>query len=119
MQAGTTYSAVVGGILKQLRDEKGIDQRTMAEAMGVTQAGWSKLESGKSVLSTVQLAKAAAILGVQTKDVVEYADATIAKIKDGGMEVTYDNKEADNLGLMLLGGAAIGALIAAIIMGKK
>lgn len=119
MNAGTTYSAIVGNVIKQLRDTQFITQGDMAKKMGISQAAWSKLESGKSTLSTAQLAKVADFLNVPANQIMHYADDAVANFKAEGMTVTYDNKEAENSGLMLLGAAAIGALIAAVLISRK
>lgn len=119
MSAGTTYSAIIGNVIKQLRDTQSITQGNMADKMGISQAAWSKLESGKSTLSTAQLAKVADLLHVPANQIMQYADDAVINFKAEGMTVTYDNKEAENIGLMLLGAAAIGALIAAVVLGKR
>lgn len=119
MQAGTTYSAIIGSVIKQLRESLSINQGAMAEDMGVSQAAWSKLESGKSTLTTAQLAKAADLLGIEANKIIQYSDQTVNDFKANGISVSYDNKEAESMGLMLLGAAAIGALVAVIILGQK
>jgi len=119
MSAGTTYSAIIGNVIKQLRDAKSFKQGDLAEKMGVSQAAWSKLESGKSTLSTAQLAKVADLLEIKANEIIRYADKAAEKFRAEGMTVTYDNKEAEFTGLMLLGAAAIGALIALIVFSKK
>ncbi|MBL4828994.1 MAG: helix-turn-helix transcriptional regulator [Aliivibrio sp.] len=119
MDAGTTYSAIVGNVIKRLRDTKSISQGDMAKEMGISQAAWSKLENGKSTLSASQLAKAADYLSIPTHQIIHYADDTKKGLKENGMTVTYDNKEAAKIGLMLLGAAAIGAIIATIVLAKK
>ncbi len=119
MNAGTTYSAIIGNVIKQLRDTKSITQGQMAKKMGISQAAWSKLESGKSTLSTAQLVKLASYLNIPANKIMQYADDAALKFKDEGMTVTYDNKEAENIGLMLLGAAAIGAIIAAVVLSKR
>ncbi len=119
MQAGTTYSAVIGGVIKQLRESRSINQGVMAKSMGVSQAAWSKLESGKTTITTAQLAKAADLLEIEANKIIQYADQTVSDFKANKISVSYDNKEAESMGLMLLGAAAIGALIATIILGRK
>jgi transcriptional regulator with XRE-family HTH domain len=119
MDAGTTYSAIIGNVIKQLRDTQSITQGGLAEKMGVSQAAWSKLESGKSTLSTAQLAKVADLLKVPANQIMQYADKAAANFKAEGLAVAYDSKEAESIGLMLLGAAAIGALIAAVVISKK
>ena len=119
MSAGTTYSAIIGNVIKQLRDTQSMKQSDMAEKMGISQAAWSKLENGKSTLSTAQLAKAADFLNVPANYIMQYADEAAANFKAEGMTVTYDHKEAENIGLMLLGAAAIGAIIAVVLLSRK
>lgn len=119
MKAGTTYPVIIGNVIKQLRDQKGISQGEMAQVMGVSQAAWSKLENGKATLSTSQVARAADHLGTSANVVMQYADMAVDNFKSEGMAVTYDNKDAENSGLMLLGAAAIGAIIALIVFSKK
>ncbi len=116
---GTTYSAVIGSVIKKLRESRSIKQSQMADKMGVSQAAWSKLESGISTLTTAQIAKVADIFGIETSQLVQYADKAVEDLKENSIVVSYDYKEAKNMGLMLLGAAAIGALVAAIILGKK
>ncbi len=70
-------------------------------------------------MNTAQLAKCADLLQLEANQILQYADRATNNAKENGMTVTYDNKEAENSGLMLLGAAAIGILIAAIVMSKK
>ncbi len=119
MKAGTTYPAIIGNVIKQLRGQKGISQGDMAQAMGVSQAAWSKLENGKANLSTAQLAKVADRLGLSAGTIMQYAEMAADNFQSEGMTVTYDNKEAENTNLMLLGAAAIGAIIGLILFSKK
>ena len=119
MSAGTTYAAIIGNVVKQLRDTQAMSQGDMAKKMGISQAAWSKLENGKSTLSTAQLAKVADFLNVPANQIMQYADQAAENFKEEGMTVTYDNKEAENIDLMLLGAAAIGAIIAIVLLSKK
>lgn len=119
MNAGTTYSALIGNVIRQLRAERSVSQGEMAKLMGVSQAAWSKLESGKATLSTAQLAKAADFLEVPANQIMRYADEAVKRAESEGLTITYDLKEAEDTGLMLLGAAAIGAIIALIVFSKK
>lgn len=119
MKAGTTYSAIIGSVIKNLREARSMNQGDMSRSMGLTQAAWSKLENGISTLTTAQLAKASDILGVQAHHIIQYADAAAKDFETQGMTVSYDNKDAENIGLMLLGAVAVGAIVTAIILAKK
>ena len=119
MNSGSTYTAIIGSVIKKLRENKSISQLKMAENMGITQAAWSKLETGKSSLSIAQIAKIADILGVKTSKITEYADQVSNDLKNEGQTVAYDHKEATNHGLALLGTAAIATVVAFILLKRK
>jgi len=46
-----TYPSLVGKILAQQREIRGIKQGAIAEALGLSQSAYSRLESGESVLN--------------------------------------------------------------------
>lgn len=118
MQAGSTYAAVVGAVIAKLRADKGIGQADLASAVGLGQPAWSRIEKGGSALTVDQLARAARALKLSPSDIVSMADKTVAKMKAQNFEVSYEKPhrptpENDNTGLLLLGGAALAALIIA------
>ena len=119
MNSGTTYSAILGSVIKNIRHNKGLSQGDMAEKMTISQGAWSNLESGKSALSTSQLARIADILEIPASEIIRYADRAKNDFNNKGFEVAYDQKDADSSGLMLLGAAAIVGVIAAIVLNKK
>lgn len=119
MKAGTTYSAIIGSVIKNLRESRSMNQGDMSKSMGLTQAAWSKLENGISTLTTSQLAKASDILEVEAHKIIKYADEAAQNFESQEMTVSYDNKDAENIGLMLLGAVAVGAIVTAIILARK
>lgn len=116
MQAGATYAALVGAVISELRSEKGISQGKLAEGVGIGQSAWSRIEKGGAVMSVDQLARAANTIGVTPSEIVQRADNTVRQMRAQGFEVSYDKPQRgaeppDNTGLLLLGGAALAALI--------
>lgn len=117
MQAGSTYAALVGAVITQLRGDLKISQAELANTVGISQPAWSRIEKGESALTIDQLARAAKKLGAQPSEILNTAEKTIAEMKQQGLEVSYEKprrsteKENSNTGLLLLGGAALAALI--------
>ncbi|WP_158227090.1 helix-turn-helix domain-containing protein [Mangrovitalea sediminis] len=116
MQAGSTYAAVVGAVIAQVRSEVGMSQAQLAEQVGIGQPAWSRIEKGGSVLSVDQLARAARAMKTAPHRILELADKTVEQMRVESFEVSYDKPQrneppSDNTGLLLLGGAALAALI--------
>ncbi|MEL8184992.1 helix-turn-helix transcriptional regulator, partial [Escherichia coli] len=47
----TSYLTILAFHIRDLREEKGITQLDIANKLGMTSAGWGKIENGKSALS--------------------------------------------------------------------
>ena len=112
----TSYSAIVGQVLFNLRQERDIKQGDMAVAVNIGQSTWSRIEKGEVALSIDQLARAAARLGGLPSDVLRWADQAAQQIKqEERVEVLNDRpvdvKEKSNAGALLLGAGALAALI--------
>ncbi|RZJ48734.1 MAG: XRE family transcriptional regulator [Flavobacterium sp.] len=58
--------------IKSIRELKNYTQEYMADQLGVTQAGYSKIEKGKTVLSFVKLVEIARILEVSVEDILSF-----------------------------------------------
>lgn len=58
--------------IKSIRELKNYTQEYMAEQLGVTQAGYSKIEKGKTILSYVKLVQIARILEVSVEDILSF-----------------------------------------------
>lgn len=56
------YSLRVGRTLARLRREQGLSQTKVAEAAGLRQAAWSKIERGLTSATVAQLAQVAPLL---------------------------------------------------------
>lgn len=58
--------------IKSIRELKNYTQEYMAEQLGLTQAGYSKIEKGKTILSYVKLEEIARILEVSVEDILSF-----------------------------------------------
>jgi transcriptional regulator with XRE-family HTH domain len=117
MQAGlTSYSAIVGQVLSNLRQERDIKQGDMSAAVNIGQSTWSRIEKGEVALSIDQLARAAKRLGCSPSDVLTWADQAAAQMQQDKVEVLNDRpvdvkEKTNNTGALLLGAGALAAII--------
>ncbi|OXA76467.1 DNA-binding transcriptional regulator, XRE-family HTH domain [Flavobacterium aquidurense] len=58
--------------IKSIRELKNYTQEYMADQLGVTQAGYSKIEKGKTILSYIKLVEIARILEVSVEDIISF-----------------------------------------------
>ena len=83
----TTWPAIVGRVLAELRKESGLNQGDVADAVGVGQAAWSKIERGDSALTIEQLYAAARRLELNASDVLRYAELVRREAEVQGVEL--------------------------------
>ena len=63
---------LVGEKIRKIRELKGIKQDTMAEALGITQTSYSKIERNETELSLTRLTQIAKELGVKEEDILSF-----------------------------------------------
>jgi transcriptional regulator with XRE-family HTH domain len=115
----TTYPAVVGSVLAQMRDQKGFKQGEVAKAAGITQATLSRMENGQSSITVEHLRQVADKLGIQPNQILLTADRHAVNIQMGGIDVVPTRHDAEvHPAVILLMGAALGALIYAYMNSK-
>lgn len=127
----TTYSALLGTTIANKRQLKGFEQTDVANKLGITQASYSRLESGKSVINIDQLFLIAEILDTSATELVVTTEKYVNSLKESGAEVTsqssinkktsnenLENKPNSSNGGAVIAGAALGALLMAILANK-
>lgn len=116
----TTYPAIVGGVLAQIRNQNGLRQDDLAQALGVTQATLSRIEKGQSGITVEHLRLAAKKLNSTPSNILAYADQTEISMHMQGISVTA-TRDDDNLNktLILIGAAALLLIVAAIVSKKS
>ncbi len=124
----TTFSAVLGVILAQLRRDLEIEQAEMAARMGLSQASYSRLEGGKSAFTVDQMYQASAALGMTPEQIHRQMASTLDQLKSNGMKVlpqirgnsTFARSSATGAGKMgqFVAGAALGAILIGLL-GRK
>jgi len=119
LKPGTSYPAVVGSVLVKLRAQRGVRQADLAQAVGVTQATWSRIENGSSALTIEQLGLAASRLGLLPSQILRLAEEAVDELQQRGVRVEQTrNAVSLDSGTALIGAAALGALIAAVFLKK-
>ena len=58
--------------IKNIRELKNLTQGYMAEKLGMSQAGYSKIESGATQLSYAKIVEISKILGVETEELLAF-----------------------------------------------
>lgn len=112
----TTYPALVGNVLAQLRKERGIGQAEFGALVGIGQSTWSRIEKGESALTIEQLAKAAAQLDLAPHELLAVVDGAVDNLQDQGIETLLDRIGANNMALL---GAipVVGPTLTAVLSG--
>lgn len=64
--------------LREIREEKGLKQNAVADALGIDKASMSRLESGERGMSTGELVALAGLFGLRVDDLVCAADSALA-----------------------------------------
>ena len=113
MMQHTTYAAVVGHSIRQLREQEGLDQEAMAKGLSITQPSWSRIERGDVAISIEQLSKIAAILRTTPSAIVAQADNAAEALLKLDVQVESDRSNARGTsGGDIIVAAALGAIIA-------
>ncbi|MBS7229661.1 XRE family transcriptional regulator [Flavobacterium psychroterrae] len=84
--------------IKSIKELKNYTQEYMADQLGVTQAGYSKIEKGKTILSYIKLVEIARILEVSVEDVISFDSQryfnSFNKVRgnnNGSIQINSDN----------------------------
>ena len=82
-------AATIKNKIKNIRELKNYTQEYMAERLGVTQAGYSKIEKGKTSLSYEKLVEIGRILDVSVEDIISF-DYTVGNLLQGDIFVSIE-----------------------------
>ena len=113
----TTYPAIVGKVLADFRSQHGMQQKDMASAVGITQATWSRIESGQTSVTLEHLRSAAQTLNMRPAQLLAIADQSEVEAQFRGGTVV-ETKAIPQLhpGLAICVGAALGIFVTYAIM---
>jgi transcriptional regulator with XRE-family HTH domain len=80
------FSRLIGERVRQVRRNKDYSQQFMADALGISQNAYSKLESGKTPIYLDRLCEVSAILSISIYDLLEEAVALMDKERTGHVD---------------------------------
>ncbi|MCB1680923.1 MAG: helix-turn-helix transcriptional regulator [Rhodospirillales bacterium] len=118
MQAETSYPAIVGKLLENLRKERNLKQQDVAGMLGLTQSAWSRIERGQSGLSMELLVRVCDLLETRPHEVLADADKARTGLIAQGIKVHPHVIARPERMMAVLGLAALGMMIFAIL-GRK
>ena len=84
---------LVGNKIKKLRELKNYSQEYMAQHMGITPAGYSKIERDETELTLTRLNEIAKILEVDTQTILNFDEKQIFNFNNSHQN-TVGNREA-------------------------
>ncbi len=93
----TSFLTILAFHIRDLRETRGITQAEIAEKLGMTSAGWGKIENGKSSLSVENLMKFCKVAGVGVNETISLAEKSARELLNKGWAVSYSPIEDDNL----------------------
>lgn len=113
----TTYPAILGRVVAELRKRKGLGQAELADGVGLTQSGLSRIERGDTAPTVEQVADIARLLGLKSPgQLLALADQAVADAEAQGIRVLMKRSEvgASEI-LVMIGAVALAALVVAAI----
>ncbi|HAT4984070.1 TPA: helix-turn-helix transcriptional regulator [Serratia marcescens] len=93
----TSFLTLIAFHIRDLREEHGVTQAEIAKKLGMTSAGWGKVENGRSSLSVENLLKFCSVLNVQVGDVFLFAERSARKLLSEGWSISYSSVNDDAL----------------------
>lgn len=117
-----SYSSVLGVVLANKRHELNIEQSVMAERMGLSQASYSRLESGKSTFSVDQMFECAKALNIPVEHIFKSVINTVDKLQSSDDVAVQAQTRGNTTKAKAAGGSGAatfiaGAALAALIIG--
>jgi len=108
----TTYNGIVGAVLRQRREQMGLEQSQIAQRLGLTQSSYSRIESGKTSLTLLQLSDMAQHFGMNPHGFVAQVEHIKIDMQRQGIEVSPEKAPGLGEGVTNL---LIGATLLAVV----
>ncbi|WP_075185340.1 helix-turn-helix domain-containing protein [Teredinibacter haidensis] len=111
MQSGIVFDQVVGAVLVHYRKRAGLNQHEAVKGTEIGVSSLSRLEKGDYSLGMEQLFVLSHRYNVSMQEITTSIEKTYTNAVNKGVSV--ENEKKSNTGLLLLGAAAIAALVIA------
>ena len=116
----TSYAAILGQMIRKLRERDGIEQAKLAEHLGISTMTVSRIESGDTVLDVPQMEKVANYFGFNPIDFFKHSLEIKERLEADDCAVFQNKKEINNQpDIAMLSVAAIVGVIVGILLVKK
>ncbi len=116
----TSYAAILGQMIRQIRERAEVDQSKLAGHLGVSVMTVSRIESGDTVLDVPQMEKVASFFGYDPIEFLKNSLKIKQRIETENYKVFQNKKEINNHpNMAILSVAAIVGLIAVVLLAKK
>ncbi|MEZ9327467.1 helix-turn-helix domain-containing protein [Vibrio breoganii] len=112
-----SYSSILGVVVANKRKELGIEQSVLAEKMGLSQASYSRLESGKSTFSVDQMFECARALSIAPDDLFNSVVNTVNSLKESEQVSVQAQPRGNTTKAKSGGGSNVGTFIAGAALG--
>lgn len=97
MPRQTSVMTIIGLTLKELRLNKKITQSSIAKHIGITSAGWGKLENGKASLSVENMMLVCSFLEISPTELLSSIEEQVNKLEESGWDVGIHRVDNDCL----------------------
>jgi transcriptional regulator with XRE-family HTH domain len=114
-----SYPEILGRTILKRRRELNIDQDTLAEKTGIPQSTISRIERGEALLNSEQITYIADALGMTPSEFWIQADTVRKAVEAQGASILRErvSREMVRSSPLLVTGAALGAVITAVLGG--
>ena len=110
-QPAIPYTALVGRVILSHRGRKGLHQKDMAAALGISQSAYSRIEQGDTTISISQLRVIGRRLDIAPGNLLRDADRLAEQLRVQGVAVS-DEKGIQPAAIMI-GLGILAAILAA------
>jgi|SRR5699024_1767066 len=93
----TSYLTILAFHIRDFREKYGVTQSDIASGLGITSAGWGKIENGKSSLSVENMMKFCKIINIDATILLDISTKSAKNLIKCGWSVSYSPVEDDNL----------------------
>ena len=110
---------MLGKVLELQRGALNLNQKELADRLGVSQSAWSRVETGQSSLAVEEFAAAARALKAKPEELLGRVHRSIEQLQQRGVNVLMTPAKASDETAAFVGGTALAALLLAILAGGK
>lgn len=116
----TSYSTILGQMIRKLREEKGFDQADLAKHLDVSVMTVSRIESGDTVLDVPQMEKTAEFFDIPPLQFFDMSLKTKQSIEKKNYTVVQNKKQLNkNPNFALLSVGALAGILLGIWLSRK